>query len=71
MKKALLLAPLISALTTISLPANGFTDAFQSSKKETKKVAKEVKPASKKAWSEVKNGSQKAWSDTKKVFKKK
>ena len=62
---------LLLFISTSLLQANIFTDMGHSTKKESKKVAKEIKPASKKAWNEVKSGSKKAWSDTKKAFKKK
>ena len=71
MKKAFLLTLVISLLSVLSLQANGFTDAFSSTKKESKKVAKDIKKGSKSAWKEIKNGSKKAWSDTKKAFNKK
>ena len=70
MKKTLLFPLILSLSATLSLQANGFTDAFNSTKKESKKVAKDVKKGSISAWKEVKSGSKKAWSDTKKAVKK-
>ncbi len=71
MKKTVLFPLLLSLSATSLLQANGFTDAFDTTKKESKKAVKEVKPASKSAWKDIKSGSKEAWSDTKKTFKKK